>query len=42
MASRIKKLSLRRTPCHGPCRVYEVIVLRTGEVRYFGEANVAT
>jgi hypothetical protein len=42
MASRITKLSLRRTPCHGPCPVYEVIVLRTGEVRYFGEANVAT
>ncbi len=41
MATRIKKLSLRRTPCHGPCPVYEVTVRGTGEVRYFGEAHVA-
>ena len=41
VASRIKKLSLRRTPCDGPCPVYEVTVLGTGEVRYFGEAHVA-
>ena len=41
MASRIKKLSLQRTPCHGQCPVYRVTVRGTGEVRYFGEANVA-
>ncbi len=41
MASRIKKLTLQRTPCHGPCPVYTVTVRGTGEVRYLGEAHVA-
>ncbi len=40
MASRIKKITLRRTPCCGPCPVYEVAVWGTGEVAYLGEANV--
>lgn len=41
MASRIKKISLRRTPCDGPCPVYRLTVLGTGEVEYLGEAHVA-
>jgi hypothetical protein len=40
MTSRIKKVTLRRTPCYGPCPVYEVTVWGTGEVEYFGEAHV--
>jgi len=41
LASRIEKLTLRRTPCSGPCPVYEVTVRGTGEVSYFGEAHVS-
>ena len=40
MTSRVKKITLRRTPCQGPCPVYEVTVRGTGEVEYFGEAHV--
>jgi hypothetical protein len=40
LTSRIKKITLRRTPCYGPCPVYEVTVFGTGEVAYFGEAHV--
>jgi hypothetical protein len=42
MASRIKKITLRRTPCRGPCPAYEVTVWGTGEVAYLGEAHVHT
>jgi hypothetical protein len=41
VASRVKKITLRRTPCQGPCPAYEVTVRGTGEVEYFGEAHVA-
>jgi Domain of unknown function (DUF6438) len=41
MTSKIRKVTLERTPCHGPCPVYRVTVLGTGEVEYFGEAHVA-
>jgi hypothetical protein len=41
MASKIRKITLERTSCHGPCPVYRVTVLGTGEVEYFGEAHVA-
>jgi hypothetical protein len=41
MASRIRKITLQRTPCNGTCPVYRVTILGTGEVEYFGEANVA-
>jgi len=40
MASRVRKITLRRTPCDGPCPVYEVTVWGTGEVAYLGEAHV--
>jgi len=40
MTSRIKKITLRRTPCHGPCPVYKVTILGMGEVMYLGEAHV--
>src|SRR5215211_2178790 len=40
MNSRIRKLTLERTPCHGPYPVYKVTVWGTGEVVYFGEAHV--
>jgi hypothetical protein len=40
MASKIRKVTLRRTPCHGPCPAYRVTVMGTGEVEYFGEAYV--
>jgi hypothetical protein len=40
MASKIGKITLERTPCHGPCPVYKVTVLGTGVVEYFGEARV--
>ncbi len=40
MASRIKKITLRRAPCCGPCPAYEVRVWGTGEVAYLGEAHV--
>ena len=41
MASTFRKITLRRTPCYGPCPVYEVTILGTGEVTYLGEARVA-
>lgn len=41
MASRVRKVALQRTPCHGPCPVYRVTVFGSGEVEYFGEAHVA-
>lgn len=41
MASRIRKITLERTPCYGPCPVYKLTVLGTGEVEYFGKARVA-
>jgi hypothetical protein len=40
MTSRIRKITLERTPCHGRCQVYKVTVWGTGEVAYFGEAHV--
>jgi hypothetical protein len=39
--SKIRKITLERTPCYGSCPVYKVTVLGTGEVEYCGEANVA-
>jgi hypothetical protein len=41
MASTFRKITLRRTPCYGPCPVYELTILGTGEVTYLGEAHVA-
>ena len=41
MASRIRTVTLERTPCQGPCPVYRVTVFGSGDVRYFGEAHVA-
>src|SRR5918997_5897033 len=41
MASTFRKITLRRTPCYGPCPVYELAILGTGEVTYLGEAHVA-
>ena len=41
MTPKVRKITLERTPCYGPCPVYKVTVLRTGEVVYFGEAHVA-
>jgi hypothetical protein len=41
MTSTVRKITLKRTPCYGPCPVYEVTVSGTGEVEYFGEAHVA-
>ena len=40
MTSRIRKITLERTPCYGPCPVYKVTVSGAGEVEYFGEAHV--
>ena len=40
MASKVRKVTLERTPCYGPCPAYRVAVLGTGEVEYFGEAHV--
>ncbi len=40
MVSKIRKITLKRTPCCGPCPVYEVTVSGAGEVEYFGEAHV--
>jgi Domain of unknown function (DUF6438) len=40
MAPKIAKITLRRTPCHGPCPVYKVVVSGAGEVEYSGEAHV--
>jgi Domain of unknown function (DUF6438) len=42
MASRIKKITLERTRCSGPCPVYKLTVSGTGEVEYFGEAHVTS
>src|SRR5215210_1852938 len=41
MTSAFRIITLKRTPCYGPCPVYEVTVSGTGEVEYFGEAHVA-
>lgn len=41
MTSAVRKITLKRTPCYGPCPVYEVTVSGTGEVEYSGEAHVA-
>jgi hypothetical protein len=41
MTSTVRKITLKRTPCYGPCPVYEVTVSGTGEVEYSGEAHVA-
>lgn len=41
MASRITRITLQRTPCDGPCPVYRLTILDTGEVQYLGEAHVA-
>ena len=40
MASKVKKITLQRTPCDGPCPVYGLTVLGTGEVSYSGRAHV--
>jgi hypothetical protein len=40
MISKIRKITLERTPCYGLCPVYKVTVLGTGEVEYFGETCV--
>ena len=41
MSSTVRRITLQRTPCDGPCPVYEVTVRGSGEVEYRGEANVA-
>ena len=41
MTSTVRKITLKRTLCYGPCPVYRVTVFGTGEVEYFGEAHVA-
>jgi hypothetical protein len=40
MTAKIRKITLERTPCYGPCPVYKVTVSGAGEVEYFGEACV--
>jgi Domain of unknown function (DUF6438) len=40
MTSKVRKVTLKRTPCYGPCPVYKVTVFGTGEVEYYGEAYV--
>jgi len=40
MTSKVRKVTLKRTPCYGPCPVYNVTVFGTGEVEYYGEAYV--
>jgi hypothetical protein len=40
MTSKVRKITLERTPCYGPCPVYKVTILGTGEVVYFGEAHI--
>ena len=40
VSSKIREITLQRTPCYGPCPVYKVTVSGTGEVEYFGEAHV--
>ena len=40
MTTKIRKFTLERTPCCGPCPVYKVTVSGAGEVEYFGEAHV--
>jgi hypothetical protein len=40
VTSTVRNITLKRTPCYGPCPVYTVTVFGTGEVRYFGEAHV--
>jgi hypothetical protein len=40
MASKIRKVTLERTPCRGSCPAYRVTVLGTGEVEYVGKARV--
>ena len=40
MPSRVKQITLERTPCRGPCPAYSVAVSSTGEVVYSGEAHV--
>jgi hypothetical protein len=41
MASTFMKITLRRTPCQGPCPAYDITIRGTGEVTYLGEARVA-
>jgi len=40
LTSAIRKITLKRTPCQGPCPVYEVTVSGAGDVEYSGEAHV--
>ena len=40
MTSKVRKITLQRTPCYGSCPVYRITVSGTGEVGYFGEAHV--
>ena len=40
MTTKIRKITLERTSCCGPCPVYKVTVSGAGEVEYFGEAHV--
>ena len=40
MTTKIRKFTLERTPCCGPCPVYKVTVSGAGEEEYFGEAHV--
>ena len=40
MTSKITKITLERTRCSGPCPVYRLTILGTGEAEYFGEAHV--
>ena len=40
MTSKVRKITLQRTPCYGSCPVYRIMVSGTGEVGYFGETHV--
>jgi Domain of unknown function (DUF6438) len=40
MTSKVKKITLERTPCYGACPAYKVTVSGTGEVVYCGETHV--
>ena len=40
MPPKVARIMLQRTPCDGPCPVYELTIRGTGEVEYSGEAHV--
>ena len=41
-ARKIRRITLERGPCFGPCPVYRVTVNSEGKVEWFGEAFVAS